>query len=52
VLDHGETAEVLRLDRGLDTMLVVAAAHRSAREGRTIRIDRSAGCTPEALASV
>lgn len=52
VLDHGETAEVLLLDRGLDTMLVVAAAHRSAREGRTIRIDRSSGCTPEALASV
>lgn len=52
VLDGGETAEVLRLDRGLDTMLVVAAAHRSARERRAIRIDRSAGCTPEALAAV
>jgi predicted dehydrogenase len=51
VLDRGETAEVLRLDRGLDTMLVVAAAHRSAREGRTIRIDRAAGCTPDALAA-
>jgi len=52
VLDHGETVEVIRLDRGLDTMLVVAAAHRSAREKRTIRIDRAAGCTPEALAAV
>ena len=44
-IEHG-------LDRGLDTMLIVAAAHRSAREGRTIRIDRSAGCTPDALAAV
>ena len=52
VLDHADKAEVIRLDQGLDTMLVVAAAHRSAREGRSIRIDRSAGCTPEALASV
>ncbi len=52
VLEGGETAEVLSLDRGLDTMLVVAAAHRSAREGRTIRIDRRAGCTPDALAVV
>ena len=52
VLDAGEKAEVLCLDRGLDTMLVVAAAHRSAREGRTIRIDRSAGCTLDALTAV
>lgn len=49
VLDSGEGAQLIRLDQGLDTMLVVAAAHRSARERRVIRIDRSAGCTPDAL---
>ncbi len=49
VLEGEDNSEDIRLDRGLDTMLVVAAAHRSASEGRTIRIDRSAGCTPEAL---
>jgi predicted dehydrogenase len=49
VLDGEEKSEVLRLDRGLDTMLVVAAAHRSAREGCSIRIDQSIGCIPEAL---
>jgi predicted dehydrogenase len=52
VLDGGETAEVIRLDRGLDTMLVLAAAHRSAHEGRTIRIDRSAGCRLDALTAI
>jgi predicted dehydrogenase len=52
VLDGGEKAELIRLDQGLDTMLIVAAAHRSAREGRVIRIDRSAGCTPDALTAV
>ncbi len=52
VLDGGEKAEIIRLDQGIDTMLVVAAAHRSAREGRVIRIDRSAGCTPDALTAV
>jgi predicted dehydrogenase len=35
--------------RGLDTMLVVAAAHKSAREGRTVRIDYAAGYTEAAL---
>jgi predicted dehydrogenase len=39
----------LSLARGLDTMLVVAAAHRSAELGRTIRIDHDAGWTPDAL---
>ena len=40
----------IALRRGLDTMLVIAAAHRSAREGRTITIDYSAGYTEKALA--
>jgi predicted dehydrogenase len=39
----------LRLERGLDTMLVVAAAHRAEREGRRVRIDYRRGYTLEAL---
>lgn len=39
----------IALDRGLDTMLVIAAAHRSAREKATIRIDYDAGYVPDAL---
>lgn len=35
--------------RGLDTMLVVAAAHKSVRERRSIRIEYSAGYTDAAL---
>src|SRR3989338_8026223 len=35
----------LSIERGLDTMLVVAAAHKSVRENRTVRIDYSAGYT-------
>jgi len=49
VLDGQSGSDALLLDRGLDTMLVVAAAHRSAAEGRCIRIDHSAGYVPEAL---
>ena len=37
------------LERGLDTMLVVAAAHKSHAERRVIRIDRSIGYGPDAL---
>lgn len=39
----------IRLERGLDTMLVVAAAHRSEQLGRRIRLDYDQGYTPEAL---
>lgn len=39
----------LRLERGLDTMLVVAAAHRAEREGRRVGIDYERGYTMEAL---
>jgi predicted dehydrogenase len=48
-LEGREDSGVLLLDRGLDTMLVVAAAHRSAAEGRRIRIDHEAGYTIDAL---
>ena len=37
------------LDRGLDTMLVVAAAHLSEREARRVRINYQSGYRPEAL---
>lgn len=48
-LEAGAGCEAIGIDRGLDTMLVVAAAHRSAAEGRSIRIDYGSGCTPDAL---
>jgi len=49
VLEGRSDSEALHIERGLDTMLVVAAAHRSAAEGRTVHIDYSAGYTPAAL---
>ena len=39
----------ISLECGLDTMLVVAAAHKSAQEKRTVIIDRSKGYTLAAL---
>lgn len=42
-------ASPISLSRGLETMLVVAAAHESAREGRTVAIDYDAGFRPTAL---
>jgi len=37
------------LERGLDTMLGLVAAHRSAREGRRVKIDYSKGYGPDAI---
>ena len=42
----------LRLERGLDTMLVVAAAHRAERDGRRMTIDYERGYTPAAIRPV
>jgi predicted dehydrogenase len=42
----------IRLERGLDTMLVIAAAHLSEQTKRRIRIDYSKGYRPEALLSL
>ena len=42
----------LSLERGLDTMLVVAAIHLSATTRRTVRIDYGRGYTPEAVQAV
>jgi len=39
----------LSITRGLDTMLVVAAAHKSVAAKRTVKIDYSQGYTPAAL---
>ena len=39
----------IAIERGLDSMLVIAAAHRSSRSGRAIAIDYSRGYTPDAL---
>ena len=39
----------ISLTRGLDTMLVVAAAHKSAKENRSVMIDYSVGYTEAAL---
>ncbi|NJO53451.1 MAG: Gfo/Idh/MocA family oxidoreductase [Bacteroidales bacterium] len=39
----------ISLARGLDTMLVVAAAHLSSQTGRCVRIDHSKGWRPAAL---
>ena len=39
----------IALERGLDTMLVIAAIFRSAASGRKVRIDWQAGYVPDAL---
>jgi predicted dehydrogenase len=42
----------IALSRGLDTMLVVAAAHLSHQTGRRVKIDYSKGWVPAALSPV
>jgi predicted dehydrogenase len=42
----------ISLARGLDTMLVVSAAHLSHQTGRRVRIDYSKGYTPDALSTI
>jgi predicted dehydrogenase len=42
----------IALGRGLDTMLVVAAAHVSHQTGRRVKIDYSQGYTPAALSPI
>jgi predicted dehydrogenase len=49
VLEGRAASTPLALERGLEAMLVIAAAHLSARERRTVRIDHAAGCVPAAL---
>jgi predicted dehydrogenase len=49
VITGNEKDSVLSLERGLDTMLVVAAAHLSSAKKRTVRIDYRKGYTAQAL---
>lgn len=44
-----DTESPIALERALETMLVIAAAHRSARSGQTVRIDYNAGYSGQAL---
>jgi predicted dehydrogenase len=39
----------IRLERGLDTVLALAAAHRSEEKGRRVRIDYASGYSLQAL---
>ncbi len=48
-LEGAEEPSGIALERGLDTMLVLAAAHRSERDGVRVRIDWSRGYTEEAF---
>lgn len=52
VLNADPAKSSLSIERGLDTMLVLAAAHKSVQEKRTVRIDYSAGFTAAALKGV
>lgn len=46
----GETEmSPISLERGLETMMVIAAAHKSSAEKRVVRIDYSKGFVPEAI---
>ena len=48
-LTPGSPPSPIGLERAADTMLVLAAAHRSQAEGRRVRIDYARGYGPEAL---
>ena len=49
VLDGRLNVSPITLERGLDTMLVIAAAHQSAHSGRTVTIDYEQGYSSAAL---
>jgi predicted dehydrogenase len=48
-LEGDPTRSPLAIERGLDTMMLVAAAHRSAHDQRTVRIDWGRGYSTKAL---
>ena len=49
VLDGRAESSPISLERGLDTMMVIAAAFKSHELGRRVSIDWKAGYRPEAL---
>ena len=49
LLEGKAASSPISLDRGLDTMMVIAAAFRSHNERRAVRIDWSRGYVPEAI---
>jgi predicted dehydrogenase len=49
VLNGTVSQSPISLERGLDTMMVIAAAFKSHNLGRRVRIDWSAGYVPEAI---
>jgi predicted dehydrogenase len=49
IMSGGETDSPISLQRGLDTMLAIAAAYRSHLEKRPMYIDYSKGNTPESI---
>jgi predicted dehydrogenase len=48
-INSASEASPISLERGLETMMVIAAAHKSAVERRVVRIDYVKGFVPEAL---
>jgi predicted dehydrogenase len=51
VIEGDGVESPISLQRGLDTMLVIAAVHRSAGEKRVVRIDYDEGYGPSALST-
>ena len=49
IMEGGVTESPIALDRGLDTMMVIAAAFRSHALGRRVAIDWTQGYVPEAI---
>jgi hypothetical protein len=50
ILNGGDRAgSPISLERGLDTMMVIAAAHRSCRNKRAVRINYDRGYTSESI---
>jgi predicted dehydrogenase len=49
IMEGRATSSPISLERGLDTMMVIAAAFKSDALGRRVRIDWARGYTPEAL---
>jgi hypothetical protein len=49
VMDGQLNADDLSAQRGLDTMMVIAAAHKSSQQGRSVSIDWSKAYSPAAL---